>query len=173
MTDPVSRLTMILPYVTPLRNAQSSTPVSCTSRRPGTGMRWTSRSTVSPLTHTPIADNNFPADSEEHFNPCRVTAISQRLVRLRYLNASSPWLFGKGLSTSTRIVTEELARFKRDDERMAQNGKICDSPVMPTVNSMVYASAIRTDPMRKVTLCMHMIGAHIFELRLFNRQLTR
>ena len=77
-------------YVTPLRKAQSSTPISFTSHRFGTDIRWISRSTVSPLRGTPIADNNFRADSEEHFKPCWVTAISQRLVRRRYLNTSSP-----------------------------------------------------------------------------------
>ena len=172
MTDPVSRLTIILPYVTPLRKAQSSTPISFTSHRSGTDIRWISRSTVSPLRGTPVADNNFRADSEEHFKPCWVTTISQRLVRRRYLNTSIPWLFSESLFPTIRIVTKELARLKRDDNRMAKNRKICNSPVITAMNATAHMAAIWTDPMRKITSCVYMIGAHIFELHLFNRQVT-
>jgi hypothetical protein len=82
-----------------------------------------------------------------------------------------PRLFSEGLFTASRIVTEELTRFKRDNYRMAQNGKICDCPEIPTVNTMAYAFAIRTDSMRKVTLCVYMVRARVrvLELYLFNR----
>ena len=68
------------------------------------------------------------------------------------------------------IVAEELSCPKRDNDRMTQNGKICNSPMITTVNSMAYTAAIRTDSIRKAALCVNMIGAHIFKLHLFNKQ---
>lgn len=64
---------------------------------------------------------------------------------------------------------KELARLKRDDNRMAKNRKICNSPVITAMNATTHMAAIWTDPM-KITSCVYMIGAHIFELHLFNRQ---
>ena len=44
--------------------------------------------------------------------------------------------------------------------------------MITAMNAMTHMSAMWTDPMRKITSCVYMIGAHIFELHLFNRQVT-
>ena len=61
---------------------------------------------------------------------------------------------------------------KRDDNRMTNNRKICNSPVITAMNAATHMTAIWTDPIRKITSCAYIIAAHIFELHLFNRQVT-
>ena len=55
-----------------------------------------------------------------------------------------PGLFGKRLSPAARIMAEELTGFKRNHNRMSQDGKICNGSLIPAVDSITYASAIRT-----------------------------
>ena len=98
-----------------------------------------------------------------HLTTPRPPSVSEHLI---------PWLFSESLFPTIRIVTKELARLKRDDNRMAKNRKICNSPVITAMNATTHMAAIWTDPMRKITSCVYMIGAHIFELHLFNREVT-
>ena len=78
----------------------------------------------------------------------------------------------ESLFPTIRIATKELARLKRDDNRMTKNRKICNSPVITAMNATTHMAAIWTDPMRKITSRVYMIGAHIFDPHLFNRQVT-
>ena len=61
-----------------------------------------------------------------HLTTPRPPSVSEHLI---------PWLFGESLFPTIRIVTKELARLKRDDNRMAKNRKICNSPVITAMNA--------------------------------------
>ena len=98
-----------------------------------------------------------------HITTPRPPSVSEHLF---------PWLFSESLSPTIRIVTKELARLKRDDNRMTKNRKICNIPVITAMNAATHMTAIWTDPIRKITSCVYIIAAHIVELHLFNRQVT-
>ena len=90
MTRPISRSTIILPYVMPFRNAQSSTPIFFTLSLGIILIRWISRKIVVLQRGIPTARMSFFALFEEHNSPCCITIISHLLVLLRYLKTSLP-----------------------------------------------------------------------------------
>ncbi len=95
-----------------------------------------------------------------HLTTPRPPSVSEHLI---------PWLFSESLFPTIRIVTKELARLKRDDNRMTKNRKICNSPCDNGYERYdSHGRNMDRPPMRKITSCVYMIGAHIFELHLFN-----